>query len=408
MRHLQEFWICIMPGIEACPHPLVFPVAPCPAALELPSSDTGQPELGYRCATRALHGMQKEAVVGRQDQDCAWRMVCDEGPYLNGSDLAPFPLAFFCTGMVSSYLTELLALLRQHKVPYRHLRLLQDNRYTMEGSATAGTMKGGALPVELQLAIDSPVPADELGQYLVQAVAASPVGALLRQRQRGLFSLHLNGSPLALPQLEPSPHAVPPVPLDFDQLAPARQSFAADAISKLLAATRRADTPGGIGSSLLDNQRRVLHMRGSCQPRADGLLETVVELYQPLGSRFRFLCDPVLQAGHRQQAPDSLAYLSAGIAFCYMTQLGRYAHILKRPLDDYRLLQDTRFGLPGASGGTGQAGSMQAVLTAVHVSSQEDPAYIQTLATMGEQTCFLHAACRDSIAVRIKPVIALD
>jgi len=60
----------------------------------------------WRVYARALSGMQKEAVVGQRPSGPAWRMVSDEGPYLQGSDLAPFPLAFFASGMALSLLSE--------------------------------------------------------------------------------------------------------------------------------------------------------------------------------------------------------------------------------------------------------------------------------------------------------------
>ena len=40
---------------------------------------------GIRVATRALAGMQKEALVAQSFDETVWRMVCDEGPYLNGT-----------------------------------------------------------------------------------------------------------------------------------------------------------------------------------------------------------------------------------------------------------------------------------------------------------------------------------
>ena len=37
-------------------------------------------------ATRALAGMQKEALVSDGRNGECWRMFCDEGPWLNGTD----------------------------------------------------------------------------------------------------------------------------------------------------------------------------------------------------------------------------------------------------------------------------------------------------------------------------------
>ena len=44
---------------------------------------------------------------------------------------------------------------RARSVAVRDLVLVQDNRYTVEGSALNGTMTGGALPVELEVRVDA-------------------------------------------------------------------------------------------------------------------------------------------------------------------------------------------------------------------------------------------------------------
>jgi organic hydroperoxide reductase OsmC/OhrA len=77
-----------------------------------------------------------------------------------------------------------------------------------------------------------------------------------------------------------------------------------------------------------------------------------------------------------------------------MTQLGRYAHIVKKPLGDYRLVQDTCFGESGTSA------DAEPVRTHVFLAVSDDD-YARTLVDMGEQTCFLHAACRGTVPVEI-------
>ena len=64
--------------------------------------------VAVRLWVRSLSEMQKEALVTSTDGDgTVWRLSSDEGPYLNGSDLAPCPLSFLTTGMVSSYMNEI-------------------------------------------------------------------------------------------------------------------------------------------------------------------------------------------------------------------------------------------------------------------------------------------------------------
>ncbi|MEM6579368.1 MAG: OsmC family peroxiredoxin, partial [Pseudomonadota bacterium] len=63
-----------------------------------------------RTWVRSLSGFQKEALIRSHNTGETWRLVSDEGPYLNGHDAAPCPLAFLSTGMAASFMNEILAL----------------------------------------------------------------------------------------------------------------------------------------------------------------------------------------------------------------------------------------------------------------------------------------------------------
>ena len=107
-----------------------------------------------RTWVRSLSGFQKEALVRSAKTGDTWRLVSDEGPYLNGHDAAPCPLAFLSTGMVASFMNEILALAKIQGVEIRKLKLIQDNYYTMKGSMPKRTMVGGAENIDLQVEID--------------------------------------------------------------------------------------------------------------------------------------------------------------------------------------------------------------------------------------------------------------
>ncbi|RMD91110.1 MAG: hypothetical protein D6807_00375 [Alphaproteobacteria bacterium] len=96
-----------------------------------------------------------------------------------------------------------------------------------------------------------------------------------------------------------------------------------------------------------------------------------------------------------------MAYLAAGIAFCYMTQIGRYAEITKRRLGRYAVVQDMEISDLMASAGANRPARAGPVLTHVHIDSPEDADTVRTIVDMGEQTCFLHAACRTALKTRI-------
>ena len=58
---------------------------------------------------RALTGMQKEAIVQKGQGGTCWRLLCDEGPWLNGTDLAPFPLGYFAACVAACFMSDILA-----------------------------------------------------------------------------------------------------------------------------------------------------------------------------------------------------------------------------------------------------------------------------------------------------------
>ncbi len=81
--------------------------------------------------------------------------------------------------------------------------------------------------------------------------------------------------------------------------------------------------------------------------------------------------------------------MSAGVAFCFMTQLGRYAQIVKQNLSSYRIVQDTCFDAH-----TPYEPKADAVQTLVCIDANESQENILKLVQMGEQTCYLHGAYR--------------
>ena len=146
-----------------------------------------------RLCVRSLSVMQKEALVVSARTGTVWRLASDEGAYLAGLDEAPCPLSFLTTGMVCSYMNEILALAKQRNITINNIRLIQDNYYTMKGSALKGTMIGGAKNVNLAVQIDCDVERDEINKLVLEAVSASPLNGLMRGEKESLFTLSHNG-----------------------------------------------------------------------------------------------------------------------------------------------------------------------------------------------------------------------
>ena len=164
---------------------------------------------------------------------------------------------------------------------------------------------------------------------------------------------------------------------------------------------RAAHTVTLANDSLSDEQRRLLHLRVICTLADDGVKQIEQQLFNPHGSIFHFLSDEAPQNGGRGVAPDAASLISAGIGFCFMTQLGRYAKIAGKDLEAYRILQDTHFSLGGASGGTGLPGRADPVETHVYLDTGEDDEFARTALDMAEQTCFLHAFCKADLKTKV-------
>lgn len=355
-----------------------------------------------RLAVRSLSGMQKEALVASGRSGAVWRLASDEGAYLDGQDEAPCPLAFFTTGMIASYMNEILALAGQRRIAIDDIVLVQDNYYTMQGSVLKGTMTGGARNVELEARISSEAAPETLNRLVCDATAASPVGGLMRTRNESLFTLSHNGREIAPARALPIGRPALADPGDrFDRARPSGGDWSG-LIRREGMTAQTAETTSYQGSSLAENQDRILHVRGICTLRGDGVRQIEQRLYNPRGSIFRFLCEEAPENGGKGRAPDVASYISAGIGFCFMTQFGRYAAIVRKPLAECRIVQDTHFSLGGGAGEPGKPGGADPVETHVYLRTGEGDDFARAGLDMSEQTCFLHAFCRTELKVRVR------
>jgi hypothetical protein len=345
---------------------------------------------------RSLSVMQKEALVVTSRSPVAWRLASDEGAYLAGLDEAPCPLSFFTTGMVSSYMTQLLAGAAARRIAIGRIRLVLDSYYTMTGSALEGTMTAGAQPPVLTVDFEGGAGNGVLTELARGATAMAPVNGLLRASLPSRFSLTHNGRAVPGAHVAAIEGVPEPDPAEYFVRADLRAGNWSSVVRRAGKTPRLAHTVTLANDSLAEQQRRLLHVRGICTQRADGLLEVEQHLYNPHGSIFHLLCD----ATDGRRAPDASSYVAAGIAFCFMTQFGRYATIAKRKLEHCRVTQDIHWS-PGAGAAADGEGLAEPVEAHVFVDSGEDDTFARTLLEMSEQTCFLHALCRTALQTEV-------
>ena len=352
-----------------------------------------------RTWVRSLSGFQKEALVRSAKTGETWRLVSDEGPYLNGHDAAPCPLAFLSSGMAASFMNEIIALAKIQNVEIRKKKLRKDNYYTMKGSMPKRTLIGGAENIDLQVEIDCDLDDTALNEFLINATYASPLNGLMRGQLESLFKLGKNNVELPTAKVAELDGALFPDP--GNHFAKSKANSSDLALMKPVGPTPKEDVVMGTssaGGSMAEEQDRRLNIGAVAIMREDGIKEIQQMQYSPYGTSFRFL------SSEDGRAPDANSLISAGIGFCFMTQSGRFVSMLKLDLPDYRIVQDTHFSLGGASGDTGKAGEADSIETHVYLETSESDATAQEMLDMSEQTCFLHAFCRTDLKTKLKVV----
>jgi uncharacterized OsmC-like protein len=259
-------------------------------------------------------------------------------------------------------------------------------------------MTAGALPVELDVAFDGDADEDVVADLAETAVRTSPINGLLTEVQGSQFTLSVDGREVDTGDASG---------LDGDPVADPADVFeslprdAAEQDRPIIHRTGRETEPlpeadqrytSGSGSSLEEEQDRVLHLRGVCTVDDDGVKTVAVKLFSPIGTIFEFRSDEPASHGGGGRAPPAMTYVAAGLGFCFMTQIGRYADITDKALDDYRIVQDTHFSFGTRERGD-EPGEAAPVETHVFLDTDEDDDAAREILSMSEQTCFLHALC---------------
>jgi len=387
--------------LGADPRPRAFRIANPPTGLERPPAPADPWRVAVRAWGRSVAGMQKEVLVATSADDALWRLTSDEGGDLNGHDEAPFPLGHMATGLTASWASEVIALAAQRGVRLSDLRVVLDSRYTMEGSALRGTMVGGAQAPEVRVEARSHIDSAAFRLLVCDALGVATASGLLRAAVPGRFALAVNGRRVKTDSAVDG--ELPQAP--GDRLGALTHNEGPGLAGPLMEpAVPDPDElrAGDGGGGLQEAQSRVVRVRGTCTVREDGVKAVTQQLLAPAGgSAWRSLSDEAPSAGGLGRAPDAASYMAAGLVFCFLTQLGRYAAIMRRELQGYEVIQDLELPVGGASGGTGQAGTAGPAITSVFLSTSEDEVFARTALLMGEQTCFLHALCRTPLAPRV-------
>ncbi len=344
---------------------------------------------------RKMAGQQKEAVVTDGEAGGVWRMACDEGKQLRGTDLAPFPLGYFNAGMQADIRLRMQLLAAQHDVKIDGLEIWLINPYWLTGSFVHGTAEAHAEPADIEVRVRSQADIASIEALVAAALDASPVVALQRQAiADSTFALYINGRRRDVVGVigSTSPDVADPYRVYTSAPRPLADATCHRSIVEKLDKREEGTTP--IAPNTVVGQPVIRNIYGLGQPVDDQPLYGVETwLGLPGSTHYRIDSDTVAS----EVAPSPLAMVSAAIAFCYLTQLTRYVETMKMKIDGVRLVQFNPF----------RAGSMAAadpIDTHLFLNGEAAEETHANLLTIAAHTCYLHASVRTALDPKVRIV----
>jgi len=347
--------------------------------------------------SRQLEGHQKEGIVTEGKTGSTWRLTTDEDGHLRGTDLAPFPLGYFNAGLHADLSNRIVALAAQRELDISGMSMSLDNGYSMTGSFFRGTGEGYAEPATIDVSFTSTSPTDVLQRLVNDAVVASPAFALMIKPLLNTFAIYVNGRRRNVTTMPESGAEDAIDPYLTYSTAPAPLATA-DTFPDLVYKTGHKSegvsevAPGDMTTRQI---RPVIGRSKLIHP--DGGTETDVVLGMPGASNFALKSDERLEG---DMAPSGLALLSAGIAFCYMTQMSRYIEYQKMNIRGVRLVQYTPYTLSIEDGRL--HGGAEPADTHLFLSGSEDDETFERLMKIAERTCYLHKTMSDTLKPTVK------
>lgn len=332
---------------------------------------------------RQMAGHQKEAVVTEGAEGSVWRLTSDEGTHLRGTDLAPFPLGFFNAGMQSDLYGRIRALASSRNIVLDKVEIRVANHYWLTGSFIHGTGEGHAESPDIDVSVQSSASTEAIKALVAAAMDTSPAVSFLRASLTGnTFALYINGRRRQVAGVSNSPGSDAGDPYRIYARVP--RPLDPNARRDLIEKTGRVEQGTAELASATITNKLIRNIIGEGQSLGlDGMYEVDTWLGMPGTSHFRLLSDE----GGRAAAPSGLALMSAGIAFCYMTQLSRYIENMKMKIHGVRLVQFS----PYVAGSNAVA---EPIDTHLYLNGEAPEETHLQLLNIAARTCYLHAASK--------------
>lgn len=355
---------------------------------------------------RALTTYQKEAVVAEGTQGSSWRLTTDEGKHIKGTDLAPFPLGFYNAALHADLYNRLLAIAAVRGIVLDDVSIRLQNFYALDGSFTRGDAIGRSFPAVVLVRLKADVSAADAQDLVAAALRASPVMASMRTALTNTFAIYVNGRRRVVTTLpnSDSPDATDPYMTYTRPPAPLSGGTGPQDLPDLIEKTGAVEAGDivDVSDGSIRKVRRTITGESRLLDPA-GVTATDTWLEVPGVSHFTLRTDERSGIGDGpgsaggDQGPSGLALLSAGIVFCYMTQLTRYIENQHFDIRGVRLVQYTPYALTGSAADGTLTGIVEPVDTHLFLSGDAGDEEHEKLMTIAAKTCYLHATLADTL-----------
>lgn len=364
-------------GLDTSPHPLAFVAA---GGVDGAPPEPARRENGFECEVMGIGRFQKEGLVKDVTTGRVWRLAADEGKYLRGTGLAPAPLMHWAAGLHGDVTSRIADLAAAEQVALAGLRVTVSQGFASQGSFVKGEAVGLVFDLTWQINAVTDEPEDRISSIVDRALCSSPAHAAMTTGREGTFALYANGRAIPVSGLPQSrAHArTDPFRRHASRPAPADGGIDTSAVLTTRPGTNSSTVVG-------DDQSGAIgwHVQATGDyDFASGTVTATVGFPELAASEQWALLSDVTN----RRAPSPLSYFSIGTAFCYHTQLCRYADVRRMPISLPRLAQTSGFSSDGREAGASTFD------THLFLNGTVDDGQAASLLVAAANTCYAHRA----------------
>ena len=365
-------------GLERSPYPLAF-VAEDGDAEAVP--EYGRKSSSFRCEVIGLGRFQKEGLVEDITTGRIWRLPADEGKYLRGTGLAPAPLMHWAAGLHGDVTSRIARIADAESLTLDGLQVTVAQRFASKGSFARGEALGLVFELAWEINVVTNESEARVSSVVDQAMRSSPANAAMVTGKEGRFALYIDGryTPVTgLPQCDTSTE-IEPLLRHRSRPRPAGAEIAEETVL--------VTWPGTNSSTVVlsDDQKGTIGWRVQATGGYDfesGLVKTTVGFPEVAATEQWSLLTDITN----RRAPSPLSYFSIGTAFCYHTQLCRYADVRRMSISSPRLAQKSYFST------NGREASARPFDTHLFLNGGIDDQQANSFLVSAANTCYAHRA----------------